>query len=107
MGFFSKIAGLFSRSSREDNLLLEGVEHAKAKRPEKALEIYNTLLASTTISASVRGSALYNRSMAYSAMDDDDKAAADLQKVLTLAGVPDNIQSAAKSRLARLKKRAE
>ena len=48
MGFFSKIAGLFSRSSREENLLLEGVEHAKAKRPEKALEIYNSLLATPT-----------------------------------------------------------
>lgn len=107
MSFFSKIAGLFSRSSREDNLLLEGVEHAKAKRPEKALEIYNSLLAGTTISPSVRASALYNRSMAYSAMNDDDKAAADLKKVVTLAGAPDNILSAAKTRLARLKKRAE
>lgn len=107
MSFFSKIAGLFSRSSREDSLLLEGVEHAKAKRPEKALEIYNSLLASTTISPSVRASALYNRSMAYSALDEDDKAMADLQKVLALPGVPDNVQSAARSRLARVKKRGE
>lgn len=107
MSFFSKIAGLFSRSSRDDNSLLEGVEHAKAKRPEKALEIYNSLLAGTTISPSVRASALYNRSMAYSALHNDDKAVADLQKVLTLAGAPVKILNAAKSRLARLKKRAE
>jgi tetratricopeptide (TPR) repeat protein len=107
MGFFSKIAGLFSRSSREENLLLEGVEHAKAKRPEKALEIYNSLLATPTLSATVRASALYNRAMAYSALDDDEKAVADLQKALALPGLPENVQSAARTRLARLKKRAE
>ena len=107
MSFLSKLAGLFSRSSREENLLLEGVEHAKAKRPEKALEIFNSLLTTPTLSASVRASALYNRALAYSALDEDDKAMADLQKVLTLPNVPDNVQSAAKSRIARVKKRSE
>ena len=107
MSFFKKLAGLFSRSSREESLLLEGVEHAKAKRPEKALEIFNSLLATPTLSASVRASALYNRALAFSAMDDDAKALADLQKVLTLPGLPDNVQTAARARLARVKKRAE
>jgi tetratricopeptide (TPR) repeat protein len=107
MSFFSKLAGLFSRSSREESLLLEGVEHAKAKRPEKALEIFNSLLATPTLNATVRASALYNRALAHSALDDDDKALADLQKVLTLPGLPDNVQTAARARLARLKKRAE
>ena len=107
MSFFSKLAGLFSRSSREENLLLEGVEHAKAKRPEKALEIFNSLLTTPTLSASVRASALYNRALAYSALDQDDKAMADLQKVLTLPGCPENVLTAAKTRIARVKKRAE
>src|SRR6185295_6452386 len=107
MGFFSKLAGLFSRSSRDENLLLEGVEHAKAKRPEKALEIFNSLLASPTLNATVRASALYNRALAHSAMDDDAKALADLQKVLTLPGLPDNVQSAARAQIARVKKRGE
>ena len=40
-------------------------------------------------------------------MDDDDKAMADLQKVLTLPGLPENVQSAARSQIARVKKRAE
>ncbi len=107
MSFFSKIAGLFSRGSREESSLLEGVEHAKAKRTEKALEIFNSLLATSTLSPSVRASALYNRALAFSAMDEDDKAMADLQKVLTLPGLPDNVQSAARTRIARMKKRAE
>ena len=107
MGFLSKLAGLFSRSSRDENLLLEGIEHAKAKRPEKALEIYNSLLATPTLGATVKASTLYNRSMVYSALGDDEKAQTDLQKVLTLPGLPENIQTAAKQRLARLKKRAE
>jgi len=107
MSFFSKLAGLFSRSSRDENLLLEGVEHVKAKRPEKALEIFNSLLTTPTLSASVRASALYNRALAYSALDQDDKAMADLQKVLTLPGCPENVPTAAKTRIARVKKRAE
>ena len=107
MGFFSKVAGLFSRSSREENLLLEGVEHCKAKRSEKAIEIFNTLLATTTLSPTVRASALYNRALAYSARDEDDKAIADLEKVLALPGCPENVQSAARTRIARVKKRAE
>jgi tetratricopeptide (TPR) repeat protein len=107
MSFFSKLAGLFSRSSREESLLLEGVEHAKGKRPEKALEVFNSLLATTTLSSAVRASALYNRALAYSAMDEDDKAMADLQKVLALPGCPDNVQTAAKTRIARMKKKAE
>ena len=107
MSFFNKLAGLFSRRSREENLLLEGVEHAKAKRPEKALEIFSSLLASPTLNATVRASALYNRALAYSALDDDDKAMADLQKVLTLPGLPDNVQTATRARIARVKKRAE
>ena len=107
MSFFNKLAGLFSRSSREENLLLEGVEHVKAKRPEKALEVFNSLLATPTLSATVRASALYNRALAYSALDEDDKAMADLQKVLTLPGCPENVLTAAKTRSARVKKRAE
>lgn len=107
MSFFSKVAGLFSRSSREESSLLEGVEHAKAKRPEKAIEIFNALLAMPTLSFTVRASALYNRALAFSAMDDDEKALADLQKVLSLPGLPDNVQTAARARMARVKKRAE
>lgn len=107
MSFFGKLTGLFSRSSREENLLLEGVEHSKAKRSEKAIEIFNSLLATPTLSPTVRASALYNRALAYSALDEDDKAIADLEKVLVLPGCPDNVQTAARTRMARVKKRAE
>jgi len=55
----------------------------------------------------VRASALYNRALAYSALDEDDKAMVDLQKVLTLPGCPENVLTAAKTRIARVKKRAE
>ena len=107
MSFFSKLSGLFSRSSREENLLHEGVEHSKAKRSEKAIEIFNSLLATPTLSPTVRASALYNRALAYSALDQDDKALADLEKILSLPGCPDNVQTAARTRMARVKKRAE
>src|SRR5690349_2338513 len=107
MSFFGKVAGLFSRSSREESSLLEGVEHVKAKRPEKALDIFNSLLATPAVSTTVRASALYNRALADCALDDDEKAIDDLKKGLALPGCPDNVLTAAKTRMARVKKRAE
>lgn len=107
MGFFSRLAGLFSPGSRYESRLLEGVEHAKAKRPEKAIEIYNSILSSSKLNPTVKARSLFNRALAYSSMDDDEKALADLQKVLTLPGLPENVQSAARAQIARVKKRGE
>lgn len=107
MGFLSRLAGLFSRGSRDENLLLEGIEHAKGKRPEKAIEIYNALLAVGSTAPSVKARALFNRALAHSSLDDDAQALADLQKLLAMPGLSENVQSAARAQVARVKKRAE
>lgn len=105
MGLLQRIAGLFTRGGRDDGLLLQGLEHAKAKRPEKAIEIYNQLLSSGVTSDTTRARALFNRALAYSALDQDDKAVADLEKVLALPNLPENVQSAARTQLARVRRR--
>ena len=106
MGFFSRLAGLLSSRGRDDRLLMQGIEHAKAKHPEKALPIYNSLLASGSARSEVKARALFNRALAYSSMDDDDKAVADLEKVLAMPNLPENVQNAAKAQLLRVKKRS-
>jgi tetratricopeptide (TPR) repeat protein len=105
MGVLQQLAGLFSKSSRDDNVLNEALAHAKAKRPDKAIAIYNRLLDSPGTSARTRASALFNRALAYSAQDDDQKAIVDLERCLALPDLPDNVESAARSQLARVRRR--
>lgn len=107
MGLLSSLAGLLSRGGRDDNQLLEALEHAKAKRPDKALAIYNGLLAAPVTRPEVKARALFNRALAYSSLDQDDKALADLEKLLATPNIPENVQTAAKSQLLRVRKRAE
>ena len=105
MGILQQLTGLFSRSSRDGNLLNQGLAHAKAKRPQEAIAVYDRLLNSPSTSAATRASALFNRALAHSALDDDVKAVADLERVLALPDLPDNVQSAARSQLARVRRR--
>jgi len=106
MGFFSRLTSLFTAGGSEDSRLLKGVEHAKAGHPEKAIEIYNALLAKTN-SETVRARALFNRALAHSALKNDDQAIKDLQDVLASPNLAENVQSAARAQLARVKKRLE
>jgi tetratricopeptide (TPR) repeat protein len=107
MGLLQRFANLFTKSGRDDELLLQGLAHAKADRTEQALEIYNQLIDSRTTSDTTRARALYNRALVHSALHNDQQALADLEKVLTLPNLPDNVQTAARNRIARVKRRAE
>lgn len=106
MGFLGQLGSMFTRGGREEAQLDQAMEHAKAKRPEKALEIYNELLQSRTTSGSLKARALYNRALVHSALKNDEQALADIEEVLKLSDVPDNVQTAAKERLVRLRKRS-
>jgi tetratricopeptide (TPR) repeat protein len=107
MGLLSRLAGLFSGSARDDGLLLQAIEHAKNKRPEKAIAIYDSLLARTSISGTVRARALFNRALAHSSMKDDEKALVDLEQLLTMPDLPENVQNAAKAQVLRVRKRSQ
>ena len=107
MNFFSRIASLLTRGGREDDRLLQAIEHAKAKRPEQAIAIYTELLESDTIKPELRARALFNRALAHSSLKHDHQAQKDLEQVLLQRGLPENVQQAARAQLARVKKRSD
>ena len=105
MSFFSRLTNLFTRAGRDDNLLQQGIFHASAKRPEKAIGIYDALLGAKSTSTTVRARALFNRALAYSSMKDDKKAIHDLEQVVTMAAAPENVLTAARTQLVRVRNR--
>ncbi|HZL89552.1 MAG TPA: hypothetical protein VFB96_14405 [Pirellulaceae bacterium] len=107
MGFLSRLAGLLTGGGRDDRLLLQAIEHAKNKHPERAIEIYDTLLASRSTRGTVRARALFNRALAHSSMKDDEKALVDLEQLLTMPDLPENVQNAAKAQVLRVRKRSQ
>jgi tetratricopeptide (TPR) repeat protein len=98
------LSSLFA--GNEDSRLLKALELAKSGKPEQAIEIYNALLAKST-SDTVKARALFNRALSHSAMKNDEQAIKDLQGVLASPNLPENVQSAARTQLARVRKRAE
>lgn len=107
MGFFAQLTNLFTRAGRDDSRLQQGMDHADAKRPEKAIGIYDALLRSSSTSPTVRARALFNRALAHSSMKDDVKAIADLEQVVTMHGAPENVLTAARTQLIRVRARME
>jgi tetratricopeptide (TPR) repeat protein len=105
MGFLSSLTGLFTGGS-EDSRLIKGMDLAKAGKPEKAIEIYNALMTNSS-SDTIKARAKFNRALAHSAMKNDELALKDLQEVLSMPNLPENVQSAARSQLARVRKRSE
>ena len=107
MGFLGQLANLFSRSGRDENRLQQAMDHAHAKRPEKAIELYDALVNSKGTSAAVRAKALFNRALAHSSMKDDAKAVADLKEVIAMLATPENVLSAARTQLVRVQNRMQ
>lgn len=107
MGFFSRLTSLFSARGRDDDRLVQALAHAKAGRPERAIEIYDALIASSAKGDVIRARALFNRALAYSAMKNDEQAIKDLREALASPNLPENVQAAARTQLARVQKRNE
>lgn len=107
MSIFGTLANLFTRSGRDDNLLRQGMEHASANRPDQAIKIYDSLVQSKSTSLTVRARALFNRALAHSLLKNDKQAIADLEEVVAMPGVPDNVQTAARTQLIRVHNREE
>ena len=107
MSFLSRLGGMLTASGRAEDQLRQAMEHAKADRPKQALAIYTALIDSKGTSADIRAKALFNRALAHSSLNHDDKAIADLTQVLAIPNVAENVQTAARSQLTRVKKRTE
>jgi hypothetical protein len=107
MSFFSRLTSLFTRSGRDDNLMQQAMAHASAHRPEQAIAIYDALVGSKSTSPTVRARALFNRALAHSALKSDAKAIADLEEVTTMSGAPENVVTAARTQLIRVRNRGD
>ena len=107
MSILSRLTNLFSRTGRDDNRLQQAMEHAHAKRPTEAIAIYDSLIDAKGTSPTVRARALFNRALAHSSLKDDDKAIADLESVVTMPGTPENVLSAARNQLVRVRNRMQ
>src|SRR5438094_5341911 len=107
MGFFGQLTNLFSRAGRDDNRLKQAMDHAHAKQPEKAIPVYDLLLKDKTAGPTLRARALFNRALAHSSMKDDQKAIADLEKVVAMPGAPENVLAAARNQLVRVRNRVQ
>lgn len=79
----------------------------KAKKGDfaGAISDYSASVAAAGIPSDVLAMSLYNRALAYSAIGEDDKAADDLQRVLSMPGLPENIKVAASQRRERVRRR--
>lgn len=107
MSFIGRLTGLLSSGGRGEESLKQAMEHAKNGRPAQAVEIYTKLVDAKGTSGELRARALFNRALAYSALKDDERALADLTQVLTVPNLAENVQIAARSQLARVRKRTE
>ncbi len=105
MGLLDRLGGFFTKAGRDDNLLHQGIALAKDKRPQDAIAIYDRLIKSSATSPATRASALFNRALAHSSLDNDVKALADLESVLALPDVPENVETAARAQIARVRRR--
>lgn len=105
MDLLSRFANWFSRQGRDENQLNAALELARGGEPAKAIEIYSALLRAGDTSATTKARALFNRALAYSSLNDDPLAIADLKQLTVQADVPDNVRSAARTQLVRLNNR--
>jgi hypothetical protein len=107
MSILKRLANWFSRGGRDDNRLQIAMDHAHSKRPAEAIAIYDSLINTQGASSSLRARALFNRALAYSSLKDDQQAVADLEEVISLPGVPENVLSAARNQLVRVRNRVQ
>jgi hypothetical protein len=107
MGLLGQLTNIFSRAGRDDNRLKQAMDLAHDKQPEKAILIYDALIDANGTSAMVRARALFNRALAYSSLKQDEKAIADLEEVVAMSAAPENVMSAARNQLVRVRNRVQ
>jgi len=107
MSFATWLKSLFSHRGKALSQYRSGMAKAKKGDYAGAVADYSAAIEAPEIPADVKAMALYNRALAYSAMDQDDKAAEDLAALLEVPGLPENIATAAQQRRERIRRRNE
>lgn len=107
MHLWQRFTRMFSRGGRDESALLRGIDLAQAKKPQEAITLYDKLINDPGTDSELRARARFNRALAYSALKDDALAIVDLEAVLATSRLPENVRDAARSQLARVKKRGD
>lgn len=102
---FSWLFGLFSQRQKALAQYRSGMAKAKKDDFAGAINDYTATIRSSSVPDDIIAMALYNRALAYSATQEDGKAAEDLVKVLAMPRLPEKIRVAASQRQERIRRR--
>ena len=101
-------AWLKSRSSDRGKglwLYKQGMAKAKKRDHKGAIDDYTATIDMQDIPPDVKAMALYNRAVVHSAVGSNPMAVDDLNAVLAMAEPLDNVKTAARQKLTRMKRR--
>lgn len=105
MGLLRWVQGLFSKRGKALAMYRTGMALAKKEDFRGAIAAYSEAIDAPEAPSDVKGMALYNRALAYAAINEDAKAADDLAAMLKLPGLPENVKTQAHQRRERLRRR--
>jgi len=105
MSILGRLKGLFSNRQKALSQYRSGMDKAKRKDFPGAVADYSEAIRGLAPASDVMAMALYNRALAYSSIGEDEKAAADLTRVLSTPGLSENVKLAASQRRERLRRR--
>ena len=80
---------------------------ANKREYESAIADYSAAICIASIPEDVKAMAIYNRALAYSAIDEDKSAAEDLAVVMGMSGLPAKIRTHAQQRYDWVRRRDE
>ena len=105
MNLLSKLVGNFTPRGRALAAYRRGMEKAGERNLEGAIAEYSVVVEMKDAPEDVIAMALLNRALAYSRAHDDDKAGADLDRVLKMPAASRQVIHAAHEKLRRMQRR--
>lgn len=107
MHFIRWIKSLLTHRGKALSRYRAGIAKANKGDYPGAIADYSAAIRASDTPTDVKAMALYNRSLAYAAIEEDKKAAEDLAAMLEMPGLPENIKSKAHLRRERMRRREE
>jgi hypothetical protein len=107
MSFIAWMKSCFSQRGKALALYRTGIAKANKGDHSGAITAYSAAIQSPHIPSDVKAAVIYNRALAYSAIHEDAKAAADLVVVLGMPGAPTVIRTHAQQRQQRMRQLSE
>ncbi len=99
------LKGLLTHRGKALTRYRAGMAKAKEGDFAGAIADYSAAIQAPDIPADVKAMAIYNRALAYSAIQEDRKAAKDLSTLLEIPGLSEEIKTAAHQRRVRIQMR--